>query len=106
MSHLLEKIKDRLNADERFHFLGRGANEGMWATTERGRPINFINLKKPLAQKGYGAIEIVLFSSSEYGVEMKIRLYIPSYCEWDTVFEGFMENENDFDRIMVMIGLN
>lgn len=104
----IDKIKAKLDSDARFHFLGRGANEGVWATREKGEEGcgNFIELKKNLAKKGYGAFEIYLYEETEQGVEFKVRMYVPSYCEWDTFFEGFLENENDFERVMIMLGLN
>jgi len=104
---MIEYIKEKLNSDERFNYLGRGANEGCWATRKKGEdsPGKFIDLKKNLARKGYGAFEIMLFEESEEGVELKITMYVPSYCEWDTFFEGFVESESDWDRVMVMLGL-
>jgi len=108
MKSFIEIIKAKLNADERFHYHGKGANEGLWATREKGDNTvgELIHLKKNLANKGYGAFEILLFQEDENGLEIKIQMYVPSYCEWDTFFEGFAENENDFDRIMVMLGIN
>lgn len=108
MESFIEKIKEKLNADKRFNFLGRGANQGVWATRERGSDEigEYIQLKKDLAQKGYGAFEIYLFKESDQGLEFKVRMYVPSYCEWDTFFEGFAESENDFDRVLVMLGIN
>jgi hypothetical protein len=105
---LLEKIKEKLNSDIRFNYLGAGANQGVWATRKKGEKGcgDFIQLKKRLAGKGYGAFEVHLYNETDQGVEMMIEMYVPSHCAWNTLFEGFVENETDFDRIMVMLGLN
>lgn len=50
-------------------------------------------------------LKYILYQEDEQGVEFKIRMYVPSYCEWDTFFEGFAETENNFDRVMVMLVL-
>jgi len=107
MSNFIENVKAKLNSDIRFHFHGKGNNEGVWATREKGDDDCgvMINLKKNLAKKGFGAFEIFLFKEDEEGLEFLIRMYVPSHCEWYTFFEGFAENENDFDRVMVMLGL-
>lgn len=105
---LLDAIKQKLNEDTRFFFLGKAANEGIWATREKGDNSvsgKMIQLKKNLAQKGYGSFEVYLFKEDLDGVEMRIRMFVPSHCEWDTFFEGFIESESDFDRIMVMLGI-
>jgi hypothetical protein len=51
---LLILIKNYLNNDKRFYYLGKGANEGFWRT--RGKDdshgISFIDLKKNMARKG------------------------------------------------------
>lgn len=60
MSKFIDKIKHKLNADDRFYFHGKGTIEGLWATRKIGEDGcgNFINLKKTVANKGYGAFEI------------------------------------------------
>jgi hypothetical protein len=101
---LTNLIIDKLNADDRFYHQGRGANLGVWSTSPPD-VLEMIDLKKNLAKKGYGAFMIRLYKEDEQGLEMKIEMYVPSHCEWDTFFEGFVETESDFDRLMVMLGL-
>ena len=101
--NIFNKITNILIKDNRFNLIGNH----LWATRTNFEDIGeFIFLKKHLAGKGYGSFEIQLFQENEQGVEIKIKMYVPSYCEWNTFFEGFVENENDFIRLMVMLGLN
>ena len=54
MSSFIDKIKAKLDADTRFHFLGKGASEGLWATREKGAGGHgdFIDLKRTWQVKG------------------------------------------------------
>lgn len=112
---LLETIKEKLNADTRLNYGGRGNNQGYWKSytssekydkDEHDNPRNgIIELKKRIGQKGHAAVRIWLYKVDEEGLEMKIEMYIMGYYEWYSMFEGFVETEQDFDRLMVMMGL-
>lgn len=65
-----------------------------------------IDLKKDLARKGYGSFRITLFEETNQGLELKIEMYVPSYCVTDTFFEGFVESLEDFKSIFRMLGIN
>jgi len=108
MENLITKIREKINADDRFTYHRRGSYYGMWSTRKKDELGcgTLINLKKNLAKKGYGAFEIIIYQQNEQGIEIKIQMYVPSLCEWNTFFDGFIETETDFDRVMIMLGLN
>lgn len=104
---LTTQISDILNADDRFHYKGRGANLGVWLTTDNEEaPTELIRLHKNLASKGYGAFKITLFNENIQGLELKIEMFVPSFCEWETFFEGFIQTKEDFNRVLIMLGIN
>lgn len=101
MNDLLQQVKEIINSDNRFHYIGRAANEGVWETD----PDSFITFSKNIARKGYGKARLTIFQQNENGLEIKIQIYIPSYCEWDTFFEGFLETIDDYHTIIKLIGI-
>ncbi len=98
---LIEIIENKLHSDERFVFDGVGFNHGSWSTGDV-----FFDFKKNIGGKGFGKVRIILFKEDSEGVEMKIEIWVPSYCEWYTFFEGFIESEDDYKRVLVMTGIN
>jgi hypothetical protein len=101
---LYEKCKSILESDDRFYYRGRGANLGVYSTSEN-QEVGFINFTKNLARKGYGAVTITFFEESKEGLEIKLDVYLPSYCEENTFFEGFLESIEDFNSVLRMLGI-
>jgi len=104
---ILDYVQARLNTDSRFHYIGRGANDGHWRTTPKGQDPweTSVDLKKIYGYKNFAAVMITLFNEENYGVWMKIEFWLPSYCEWSTHFEGYIEKEEDYDNLFRMLGL-
>lgn len=104
---IFEQVKEFLDNDERFYYQGRGANLGVWRTSQKGEELytGNVDLKKELARKGYGAFQVILFEETEQGLELKITMHVPSYCVEDTFFEGFCESLDDFKSVFRMLGL-
>ena len=100
---LLDYAKDYLNKHEDLDFVGRGANHGVWSTEKENAILHF---HKQMGRKGGGWVKVTLFDLNHEGLELKIeyKLIGGSY-EWETFFEGFVETYYDFDRLLVMMGL-
>lgn len=97
---LIDLIIKKINSDQRFVFLGRGNNNGVWQTE------SFLDLKKNIAKKGIAKVRIFLFQQTKDGLEFKIEMQIISVYEWESMFEGFVENEDEFNLIMRCLGIN
>lgn len=108
MADIDSKCREKLNSDHRFHYHGKAANGGVWMTRPKGTDDGqgMIDLKKPHSGKRTGEVRVYFYGIDDDGLEMKIEIYLPSYCEYYTFFEGFIETENDFDRVFVMLGIN
>ena len=98
-SDLILYVAGCLDSDRRFKHLGRGANNGVWETEE------IIYFRKNMAKKGYGFTRVSVFDASKDGLSLKIEIHVPTYGDWETFFEGFIESTTDFDRVLVMTGL-
>jgi hypothetical protein len=104
---IYEQCKLVLQDDERFHYIGRGANLGCYSTIPKGEneSAGFINFTKNLGKKGFGSVTILFHKEDTEGLEIKIDVYLPSYCDTYTFFEGFLESIEDFDCILRMLGI-
>lgn len=104
--NLLQYIRVKLNADHRFHYLGRGNNLGAWSTRPRGETnACYIELFKPMGGKLAGRVDIILYEHVDGEVSLTIQIELPSYCETYTFFEGWVETTHDYNRLLVMCGL-
>lgn len=120
MEESTKKIKYKIEKENLIGFLnsilyykGRGANNGVWETWE-GKEENppTISLSKPISQeqKDYGWIRVYYFYNNEedtekWGHEFKVERYIPSHCEEASVFEGWIQDEEEFKLILNSVGL-
>lgn len=104
---MLGEIKEILEEELKFNYLGRGNNLGIWATYKKGDEEydGMIDLKKDIGGKGYGTVRLFIFGSTEQGVEIKIEIYLASYCEYYTFFEGFVETIGEFNTILKCLGI-
>lgn len=104
---LIETIQSKMNADNRFHFL-KGNNDGMWSTDPKGGIGTWIDLKKPCAGTFGAAVLMYIVEEKGYdvGVFLKIQMAnANTLAEYETFFEGHVETKNDFERVMIMLGL-
>jgi len=60
---------------------------------------------KNIANKGFGMVRVNILSESEDGIEIKISIYVPSYCDYDTFFEGWLQDEKDIHTVIRLIGI-
>jgi hypothetical protein len=105
---LQKEIVEYLLSDKRFFYLGFTGTHfiSSWEKGDEDKG-DFIALKKDHSAKSLAKVEICIYADN-YGskeVEFKIRLYLVSYYEWETFFEGWAENLDEFKMAMKMIGL-
>jgi hypothetical protein len=105
---LQKEIVEYLLSDNRFSYIGYTGTHfiASWhkGDIQRG---DFIPLKKDHSGKSSAKVEILVFPDtySATEVNLEIKLYLPSYLEWDTFFEGYVENIDELKLVMKMIGL-
>jgi len=103
---IFDKVKLQLDSDTRFKYRGHGANLGIWSTSEMVKDdIEFYDFKKDVAHKGFGAVRIWVYEENQDGLNIKIEIYVPSWCDWDTMFEGYLETPEDLNTIIRLIGI-
>ena len=100
----VNKIKEFLST--KLYYKGRGANHGQWESFEKEE--SFIELIKPHSWKTLGMIRLFYYIN-EYpelfkGHEIKIEIKLNS-CDWDTVFEGWVDNITDLKNVLKYIGI-
>lgn len=93
------------------YYKGRGANNGVWESWKSKKEIgdNFINLPKPHSWKTLGHIRLWYYTN-EYpddyiGHEIKVDIYLNSYCEFFPMFEGWVDNIEELKTIFKCIGV-
>jgi len=101
-----EQLIEFLNS--KYYYQGRGANIGVWATFPNRTDTTgsqWIEYTKTISgkQSGYGSIWI--YEEGEWGFNIKIEMYIPSYAELATVFEGWIKDVEGLTFILDAVGL-
>ena len=96
---IVDYIKSDIHADDRFESKSPGSNIGVYES-------DLLHLHKDIGKKGLGKVRIWVRADTCDGIDLKIEIYLSSYCEWDTFFEGFLENLDDYHRVLVMLGIN
>lgn len=97
---LIEKLSELIEKDNRF--ILTKANPLLYKVFNTK---SFIDLKKNIGKKGLAQVKVTFLEETSEGVEIKIEMELASYCEWETFFEGFVDNESDFERVLIMIGI-
>lgn len=103
-----EKFIEFLN--EVLYFKGRGANNGVWESYKgKEEGSRFIDLLRPHSWKTLGKVRIYYYVN-EYpddftGHEFKIDIMLNSYCEWEPMFEGWIEQVVGLEFIFNCLGI-
>ena len=98
---MIEEVKQLIDKDSRFKHIGRGNNLGLYSTDKN----DYIDFNKPIGGKSFGRATIFLFKEDANGLNIKIEVWLPSYCEDYTLFEGWLESPKDFTTIMRLVGI-
>ena len=98
---ILEEVKSLIAQDTRFVYKGKGNNLGLYATDSD----TYIDFTKRIGNKSFGKSTILLLQDNDLGLLIKIEMWLPSYCEWYTVFEGYLETPQDFITIFRLLGI-
>lgn len=101
-----EQIIDYLHTDERFYHHGKTVTD-FFMSWEKGDKYqgDFLDLKKSHSGKTLAKAQILVFTNDCEEVELKVELYLNSYLEWETFFEGWVENLDEFKTVLKMVGL-
>ena len=101
--------------NEHFYYHGRGNNHGWWAsyektgeqTIENPGLAPMVDLIKPISGKTFGHITILVLDSQEqYGLNIKIEVFLPSYNEFYTVFEGWVSMVIKLYSLFNLLGID
>lgn len=106
---LQEDIFNFFTEREDFHFHGC-TGTFFFNTWEKGEEKKIIHSKKPHGDKDMISASIFIYSNrysenKEYGVEMKIEMYMWGYQSEETVFQGWVENIEQLKVICNAVGL-
>ena len=105
---LQKEIVEYLLSDSRFFYIGYNGTHfiSSWEKGDKEEG-DFIYLKKDHSGKSSAKVEINIYTDKydSKEVEFKIRLYLTSYFEWETFFEGWAENLEEFKLAIKMVGL-
>lgn len=107
-----EQIKEFLG--RYLYYKGRGANNGVWESWEgKGEDAElnapFRKLAKPHSWKTLAKIRVYYFINEYPGIwsghEIKIEMKLNSYLEWDSVFEGWVDDVDELILIFKTVGI-
>ncbi len=78
-----------------FEYKGRGVNIGIWETND------FQSLTKPIGDNFWsGKFRLWVYVPNYNGQQIKIEVFLISVYEWETVFEGYINNVSEISRIL------
>lgn len=107
-NELQEEIFNLLSEDKRFNYNGSTTTHFFctWEKVDESEG-NFIDLKKSHSEKTLAKVKVLLFTDrfENKEVEFKIEMYLNSYCEWETICEGWAENLDEFKTALKIVGL-
>lgn len=109
-NELQKQIVEQLQADDRFYYHGY-TGTFFFMSYEKGEPeycsFPTEDLKRLHSGKNPSGVRILIFSESNTElVNYKIEIYLNSYCEWYTFFEGWVDNIEEFNIIFKAVGLS
>lgn len=90
-SSVSKLLDDNFNV---FTYNGHGMNIGVWETED------FQDLEKPIGSYSTAKYRVFVFIPNTYGLEVKVELNFLSVYEWETLFEGYIEDINDIKKIL------
>ena len=106
------KIKNEYTdfLDTFLHYKGRGANNGQWESwKDKEHEYDTIELLKPHSWKTIGKVRLLYYINEypeEYqGHEFHIEVWLNSYCEFYTMFEGWVDSLDELKIILKCIGI-
>lgn len=78
-----------------FEYKGHGMQIGIWETED------FQSLTKPVGDSFWsGKFRLWVFVPDQNGQQIKVEVFLMSVYEWETVFEGYIENVTDISKIL------
>jgi hypothetical protein len=78
-----------------FTYTGHGVNIGIWETKD------FQDMEKPIGSSWWTAkYRLWVFIPDKYGMQIKVEMFFMSVYEWESMFEGYIEDVNDIKKIL------
>lgn len=78
-----------------FEYRGCGANVGVWETKDTER------LEKPIGDSYWlSKFRLWVFQPTQYGIQIKVEIFLNSVYEWETAFEGYIDGLIDITKIL------
>lgn len=91
------------------HLNQQGSQSTVWcSSSEDLKNYQFLDLHREQSGKSLALVRILVFSNTgkkETEVNLKIELYLNSYCTWDTFFEGWITSIDNLKTILQSVGL-
>lgn len=96
--------------DSILYYKGRGANNGVWESwVDKDHQYDTFELTVPHSWKTIGKAQIWYYINeypNDYsGHEFKIDIYLNSYCEFFTMFEGWVDSLDELKTIIKCVGI-
>lgn len=89
---ITEMLKEEFGV---FEYKGHGSNIGVWVTDD------FQALTKPFGDSFCRAkFRLCAYLPNQYGNQIKIEIFLPSVCEWETIFEGYIYSVSDISKLL------
>lgn len=106
-SDLQEQVFNYFNDRVGFHFNGRTAATIFFNSWKKNEDRYIIDLKKPQGDDTSASISVFIYltSDKEYGIELKIEMFLWKYQTEEVVFQGWVENIEQLKIIMNAVGL-
>jgi hypothetical protein len=108
---LQQEIVEQLSKDVRFYYHGYTGTFFFRTIGEVDKEDSFsgdfLELNKRQSDKSLAKVRFYIhtdrFETKE--CHFKIEMYLNSYCDWDTFFEGWVESIEEFNLILKSVGL-
>lgn len=109
-NNLQKQLVEYLMTNKRFVYHGYTGTY-FFMSYEKGEPgynsYPYTDFKRLHSGKNPSGVRILIFSEEDTElVNLKIEIYLNSYCEWTTFFEGWIDNMEEFEIIFKAVGLN
>lgn len=104
------KIKNEYTEflDSILYYKGRGGTNGVWESWEKDK-YTYFELTVPHSWKTTGKAQIYYYINEHpdlySGHEFKIDIWLNSYCEFYTMFEGWVDSLDELKTIIKCVGI-
>lgn len=108
VDYLLTLSRKERPEERLFYYTGCTGTIWLSGNPESSEAVSkFTELYRTHSGKGLVGVRVLVYSNNydEKEVNLKIELYLNSYCEWDTFFEGWITSIDNLKIILQSVGL-